>query len=274
MSIGYGTQPGGGAAPGAATWTPEGVTTITVGGVTSGTDLGNSPISIETTLRDFLYPYTAPTVSLNSSPATLIPPNAFEFGNAQTPINLSATTVRRSNPITSVIFQISINGAAYTTINTVGSPNPAGGVETYSDSPPAPVAVSQVGSQAYRSTVGDGTSTTNSNVRTYTYVYPFYYGVGAQGLTGAQIGALTKAIVVDGNYTRAFTATNQVPYYAFPTSYPNLTSIIDQNGFNVTADWTLRSVSITGLDGTPQTYKVYEENNLITVTGFSYTFNH
>lgn len=271
MSIGYGTQPGVGGG-GSALFTPEGVTRANLPGtgIPAGTDLGTSPVSVGDTLNQLLYPYTAPSVSLNSTPSS----GVYEFGNAQTPINLSATTVRGADPITSVIFQRNINSAGFTTINTVASPLPNGGIETYSDSPPAPVAVSQVGTQVYRATVGDGTSTANSNGRNYTYVYPFYYGVGAQGLTGAQIGALTKAIVIDGNYTRAYTATNQVPYYAFPTSYPNLTSIIDQNGFNVTADWTLRSVSITGLDGTPQTYKVYEENNLTTVTGFSYTFNH
>lgn len=259
----------GGTGSGGGDWTPQGVTTATVGGITSGTDLGIVPVPIQTTLISMLYPYAGPTVSLSSTPAA----GVYEFGNAQTPINLSATTVANSNPITSVIFQRSINGAAYSTIDTVAVPIPGGGVEVYADSPPAPVAVSQVGTQAYRSTVGDGTTTSNSNVRTYTYVYPFYYGSGAPGLSGAGVGALTKAIVVQGNYTRAFAPVAQVYYYAYPSSYPALTSIFDQNGFNITADWTVTSpVVITGLDATPQNYRVYEFNN-ITSLGQNITFN-
>lgn len=262
-------RPGYGGGGGGGNWTPQGVTTSTVGGITAGTNLGVVPTSIQGTLISMFYPYLGPTVSLTSTPAV----GVYEFGNAQTPINLSATTVRNSNPITSVIFQRSINGGAFATIDTVAVPLPNGGLETFSDTPPAPVAVAQVASQVYRSTVGDGTTTANSNTRTYSYVYPFYYGSGAVGLSGAGVGALTKAIVVQGSYTRAFAPVAQVYYYAYPSSYPALTSIIDQNGFNITADWTVTTpVVITGLDATPQNYRVYEFNNLTSLAQ-NITFN-
>lgn len=109
---------------------------------------------------------------------------------------------------------------------------------------------------------------------THTFVYPFYYGVGAQGLTGAQVGALAKIIQTQQNTTRAFAPVNQVYYFAYPAAYPNLTSIKDGNGFNITADWTLHNpVVITGLDGSPQNYKVYEFNNLnSTSQNLTFTF--
>ena len=261
---------GAGSAPGSAEWTPLGVTTSTVGGIPAGTNLGVSAVPIQTTLRAMFYPYVAPSVTLGSSPTQ----GVYEFGNHQTPIDLTATTVRNSNPITSVIFQRSDNGAAFATIFTVPTPAPSGGPELYSDAPPVPPAVSQVATQRYRSTVGDGTATSNSNILQFTYVYPFYYGVGAPGLTGAQIGALTKIIQTQQNTTRPFSPVVEVYYFAYPASYPNLTSILDPSSFNITADFTLRpSVTITGLDGSPQTYKVYEFNNLTTQTAFNITFN-
>lgn len=121
--------------------------------------------------------------------------------------------------------------------------------------------------------VGDD-STNSSLSTTITFVYPYYYGVGAQGLTGAQVAALTKLVAVLGNKTESFSPTNQVPYFAYPNSYAGLTSILDVNGFETLPDWTLSTKTITGLDGSPQSYKVYEFNNLTTQTGFAYTFKY
>ncbi|MGE0630971.1 MAG: hypothetical protein AB7O96_01085, partial [Pseudobdellovibrionaceae bacterium] len=187
---------------GSSSYTPQGVTRAGAGGISSGVDLGTTPISYQDLIDDILYPYLAPTVTLSSSPSATI----YEFGDTQSSVNLTATTLRRtpSVNITSVIYQRNVNSAGYTTIETEASPIAAGGAETYADSPPAPVAVSQVCTHLYRSTVGDGTSSVNSNVLTFTYLYPFYYGSGAPGLSGAAIAALTKALVAQGNSTRAF----------------------------------------------------------------------
>ena len=53
-----------------ATWTPQGTTTLTVGGITSGTNLGTNPISIETTIRNMLYPYIPPAGNITTSFST------------------------------------------------------------------------------------------------------------------------------------------------------------------------------------------------------------
>jgi len=258
--IGPGGSGGGG---GGSTYTNTTPTPVTLGGILAGTTF--TAQTMQQMFDMLLYPYIAPTVTLGSTPGS----GVYEFGNPQAPITLSATTVRNTNPITSVIFQRSNNGGAYSTINTVASPIGAGGVENYIDV----TGVGGFASTAYRSTVGDGTSTSNSNVRNYTYVYPFYHGVGSPGLSGAAIAGLTKSVVIQSNYTRAFSPSSQVYYYAYPSAYPALTSIIDQNGFNITADWTVVSpIVITGLDGTPQDYRVYEFNNL-TSLGQNITFN-
>ena len=121
-------------------------------------------------------------------------------------------------------------------------------------------------------TYGAPTGNPSSKSITHTWVYPYYYGVGAQGLDGAAIGALTTIIRPKENTTKAFSPSTQVMYFAYLNSYGSLTSILDQNGFETISDWTPRTVSITGLDSTIQTYKVYEFNNITTAVAANYTF--
>jgi hypothetical protein len=153
-------------------------------------------------------------------------------------------------------------------IHTQVSPIPGGGLETYVDS--TPVTTNGV---TFTAKVSDGTQTTTSGVVAYTFVYPFYYGVGAPGLTGAQIRSnLTPLIKTLSNTTTVTSPSSQVFYLAYPDTYPPLTLILDNSSFDTTPDYTLRTVSITGLDGTSQLYKVYEYNNLTTQTNFTNQF--
>lgn len=251
---------GGGAGP---TYTNATPTPLTLGGIPAGTTF--TAQTMQQMWDRLLYPYIAPAITLTSTPSS----GVYEFGNPQAPINLSAVTTRNTNPITSVVFQRSDNGGPYSTIQVQASPVAGGGSENYIDVP----GVGGFASTNYRVQVGDGTVTTTSTVRNYTYVYPFYFGSGAPGLTGAQIGALPKIIETVGDKVRPFSPTVQVFYFAYPAGYPALTRILDPSSFDITADWTIRSVTITGLDGTPQNYRVYEYNNLTTQTAFNITFD-
>jgi hypothetical protein len=245
--------------PGGASWTPQGVTTATVGGVASGTDLGTSPVAIETTLRAAFYPYQGPLVSLAILPAA----GLREFGDTVTSPVLTPTTTRRSNPITTLTLSRSVVGV----ISTYATPNPAGATEAPYTDTGTPVGVNTT----YTATVGDGTSTSTAT-RTYSFCYPYYYGVGAPGLSGAAIAGLTKIVQLQANTLTTTSPTSQVYYFAYPAAYPDLSSILDQSGFETILDYTLRTVSITGLDGTSQSYKVYEFNNLTTQVGFRNTY--
>lgn len=251
---------GGGSGP---TYTNATPTPLPLGGIPAGTTF--TAQTMQQMWDRLLYPYLAPAVALNTTPAT----GVYEFGNPQAPVNLNASTTRNTNPITSVVFQRSDNGGPYSTIHVQASPIAGGGSENYIDVP----GVGGFASTNYRVQVGDGTATTTSTVRNYTYVYPFYFGSGAPGLTGAQIGALPKIIETVGDKVRPFSPTVQVFYFAYPAGYPALTRILDPSSFDITADWTIRSVTITGLDGTPQSYRVYEYNNLTTQTAFNITFD-
>jgi hypothetical protein len=230
----------------------------TVGGITAGSTF--SAQTIEQMFNQLLYPYIAPSLTLSASPAT---GTVREFGNDVATVTLNATTTKHTNDITLVEFY---RGAAL--IHTQVAPIAGGGLETYIDT--TPVTTNGI---TFTAKAGDGTQTTTSSGVGYTFVYPFYYGVGAQGLTGAQIrSTLTLLVKTPSNTTTITSPSSQVFYLAYPDSSPALTSILDTNGFETISDYTLRSVSITGLDGTPQTYKVYEYNNPTTQTNFTNQF--
>jgi hypothetical protein len=233
-------------------------TPITVGGISSGSTFNNQ--TVQNIINQLLYPYIGPSISLSINPDT---GPVREFGNNVTAPVLNATTTKHTNNITSVSFYR--NGSL---IHTQSSPNPNGGTESYTDT--TPVAGNGV---IYNAVVGDGTNTTTSNSLSYTFVYPFYYGVGAPGLTGAQIrSTLTLLVKTPSNTVTVTSPVNQVFYLAYPDTSPTLSSILDTNGFETISDYTLRAVSIVGLDGTSQTYKVYEYNNPTTQTSFTNTY--
>jgi len=115
----------------------------------------------------------------------------------------------------------------------------------------------------------------NSAAVTYNVVYPYYWGVGAQSLTAAQVALLTKTVKTESNSTVTTSPTNQVWYYAYPASYGLLSDIRDKNGFSYNLnqadplkDWLIRNENITGLDGTPQAYYIYEYVNLTTQVAY------
>lgn len=205
----------------------------------------------------FEFTYVAPSITLAGTPGTSVR----EFGNPITSQALSATTVRRSNPITAVAFY---RGA--TLIDYDDSPAASGGVETYTDTDSVGV------TSSWSARAADGTATTTSNSLTVTFVYPFYWGVGAQSLTAAQVALLTKSVTVQGDKAVTTSPTNEVYYFAYPKSYGLLDSILDENSFETIGDYTIRDEPITGLSGSPVDYYIYEFNNLTTQVNFTNTY--
>jgi len=235
-------------------------TLVTLGGITAGSTFASVPY--DTMWTNLLYPYLAPAITLVSS----IAGGLREYGDDQVDPTLTATTVKKTNNITSVKFY---RGVTLIDDNTPPA-FPTGGAEVF------PYTHTISTAETYTATATDGTATTTSNTISYTFCYPFFYGVGAVGLTGAQIYAAFnpagKIIQNQADTTKAFAPTNQYYYFCYPNTLPALTVIYDQNGFNITADFTLRTDTITGLDGTSQTYKIYEFNNLTSLSQ-NLTFN-
>jgi len=198
----------------------------------------------------------APLVSMVTSPAN----GLREYGDNVSGVTLSAYTTKKTNPITSVTFKR--NG---TTINIVSTPLADGGTEVYADN-------SEVNDNTtYSVTVSDGSLSATAS-RAFTFVYPFYWGVGAPSLTSVQVQALTKAIETKGTKTVTTSPNSEVYYFAYPASYGSLTSILDQNGFETIDGYTQRTENFNMLDGSVQSYYVYEFNSLTSQTDFTNTY--
>lgn len=110
-----------------------------------------------------------------------------------------------------------------------------------------------------------------------TWYDPFYYGVGEKNLNAYQIQQLSKQVSSKSNKTYIFNSNNQVYYFAYPSSYGNLISILDTNGFEIINDFTLKVMEFNSNppyfnNTVPVNYNVYEFNNLTSQTNFSITF--
>ena len=232
------------------------------GGGGSSTVIHDSTLTGDGTAGSPLGVYVAPT-----APAVVLTATGSgikEEGDSVATVPLSATTTKHTNSITSVKFYRGV-----TLIHTVASPNPNGGVETYTDTTPVTTNTS------YTCVVSDGTLTTTSNTESFTFVPTYYYGVGTVALdVSSDGGGLTKLLINDtATVTESFSPSTQVYYFAYPMAYPALTQIKDPNNFEIISDWTVHSnVNITNSFAQVVAYRVYEFNNLTTQTNFSITF--
>lgn len=207
----------------------------------------------------FEFTYVAPGITLAGTPGTSVR----EFGNPITSQALVATTVKRSNNITAVAFYRGSTLLSYDDTPTAG-----GGTENYTDT-------DSVGTtSSWSARAADGTSTTTSNSLTVTFVYPIYVGVGAPGLTPAQIQGLTKLVKVKSDTAVTSSPNSEVYYFAAPASYGDLTSILDENSFETISDYTKRTENFTMLDATSQSYYVWEFDNITTQTAFLNTYKY
>lgn len=247
---------------GNAMWTPQGVTTATVGGIAAGTNLGTSPVAISDTMINEFYPYQGPLVSLALNPSA----GTREIGTSiATPI-LTPTTTRRSSPITTLTLS---RGA--TLIHTYPTPNPAGGTEApYTDTSGAVTT-----NTTYTATVGDGTSTGTGSA-SYSFLPGRYNGV-AQTIISTGVGivlafglsvVLTSTRVGTYSFDCSAGGGSNYCYISYPTSF-GLPSSTLFNGFTFT-DYTSSTVSLTNASGYTQNYYILRTNN--TYSGASVTW--
>ena len=117
----------------------------------------------------------------------------------------------------------------------------------------------------------------NINVGYMTTNKVFYYGVGAVGLTPAQIQGLTMVIEPKSSKTFKFSPDSEVFYFAYPASYGLLTSILDHNGFDMISDFLQTTENFTlAIPNYPsgiQSYYVYEYDMITIQNNFNITFN-
>lgn len=245
-----------------------------LGGITAGTNLKDK--TIHEVLNALLFPYVKPTVGNPSRvPNTTA---ALEKGNNQTITQVSATVTKKSAAITKV--ELLKGSEVIATKEGTDLPNitTSGTTVTFSGLNIA-VPSSSV-TLKIRVTDAEGSTVTSGDTAGWTFVYPYYYGVcagtkTAATLTEADIEAMTKDIKGKGEKSYTYTTDYERMVIAYPKAHGALKKILDSNGFDYLATGFERDeLSITGLDGTAQTYYVYAQKDPSGVEGFTMRFQY
>ena len=101
----------------------------------------------------------------------------------------------------------------------------------------------------------DGKNNVSKSI-SYTFVSPYYTGVSTTGtLTETDVTALTKKVETKGSKTVNYTTSQSYMVFAYPSSYGAISSVIDQNGFNVTDSFVRNTVTVNSVE-----YYVYISN--------------
>jgi hypothetical protein len=235
-------------------------TKVTVGGIPQG-QIPNYD-HLQDLFDAIFYPFTQPTISLGSS-------SLHEKGLT---INKSMTySITLNDGIVSdkKIFLDSVLATTLTANS--GTYNSSSGLTWSNSLSPSLLYYSHTFNLKVNFT---NSTQLNSNILVE-FASPTYHGVlNISDVDETHVKALTKVIrkkANDSNLT--FNPTLQRYIYAYPTIYGDLASIIDQNGFNVTAGFTKSTVTYTLADSTTESYNVYVSNNDTTQTNFKLTFN-
>lgn len=241
---------------GMVTYTNEEPTVNALGGIAAGTTFNN--MTVEQVLNKLLYPYIAPLITAKASPNG----GTYEKGASVSVSTITATVTKKSEAITKVeVF----DGSTSLGSDTSGA----------SGSIAFTVNQTVTSNKSFAAKVTDASGkTVSANTGTFSFVYPYYLGVmNVDTPTEELVETLTKLVEAKGNKTKPFTADNQFMVFAYPKSYGNIKTILDPNSFDVTATWTKHELSITGLDGTAQTYNVYVSKQ-VTVSNYNMTFKY
>ena len=240
-------------------------TVSALGGIPAGTNLND--LTIQEVLTKLLFPYIAPSVSasLTYSPNASI----YEYGRIVSVTNINASVAKKSESIQSIKFYQNNN-----LINIISTNCSNGGTFSYTLEPSVSI-ISNTSNSYFKVIVNDDTTNVTANTNSFTFVYPYYYGVinNDAEINENLIKSLTKQVVAKGNKTYSYSPDFQKMVIAYPKSYGVLKSILDPNGFEQMASFTLTELNIIGLDGTSQPYYVYS-NGASTNTNFNMTFKY
>ena len=107
-----------------------------------------------------------------------------------------------------------------------------------------------------------------STTKTMQFIQPYYYGKSSTS-TISDFTGLTKSVTAKGQKQFKFTTNNEYMVIAYDSSYGNLSSIIDPNGFETISGWTKSTLTVGGFS-----YYVYIANSATTDTNAQFTFKY
>lgn len=244
-------------------------TDLEVGNVKAGDTISGT--TLQTFLNQLFLQYDPASLTFNASVAS----GYREFGNPITSINLTSVPSKGDNDIMTLDISTSRDGIVATQDPIV----PTGAPLVYNTLTQDTGNI--VNDITISSSVSDGTTTATRNI-SYDFVFPFYQGWVDDGtdifdgITQAQLlslGNVYKNIKGKSNSTIQTSPVNGRFLIGYPSSYGNLTTIIDNTGFNTISDYEIKNISVIGLDSTLQSYRFYILLADTTQTNFNNSFN-
>jgi hypothetical protein len=265
-------------------------TNVTVGALSSGTSFA-SGVTLESILRSMLITYIAPTIgapSLKNGASTVLSSNVVNQVGTSITYNTASFTATADNPNGRFAYS-----ASFTASNTTGGNdfNYYFGNNVLGTTNDLWLGASRTATR----TTSAGTVTftirginpqTNAVItaatRTITYVYPIFYGMSATGNLSADAG-LTTLVEQQGTKVLSINGLAKYIYFAYPATYPDLTSIKDGSGYETITSFNkyTRNQDGAGTLWTGISYKIYinfwnPANSTLSVTNVNpaqnYTF--
>ena len=107
-----------------------------------------------------------------------------------------------------------------------------------------------------------------STTKTMQFIQAYFYGKSLTP-TISDFSGLSKDVTTKGEKKFSYTTNNEYMVIAYDSSYGNLKTILDQNGFDVTSGWTKSTMTVDGFS-----YNVYVANSPTTDTNAQFTFKY
>jgi hypothetical protein len=246
----------------------EDPTTITVGALNSGYVLANKTI-IEV-LKAMLQPFVNPNAAVSFVSMTL----ADQVNFAKSGLNFE-----KGAQITQLVFNYNAYpnsdthlGATVVNIPNLTQINISSGTTSTTVTCNFSTNIISTSNRVVTITTDWQTTANETDTLTMIPVSPVYFGSGS---VGADVTTLGKAnlLASKSRTNLAFNASNNRYIYAYPKSYDVLTSIIDNNNFNVFSNFTRSEQTINFADGTSEVYYVYTFNSNSIPGAVTFTFN-
>lgn len=246
----------------------------TFGHIYVGQTFSDAPI-VEV-VRQMLYPYLPPVPSLfvNVNGTGLTKSAIAERGSITSPssIVLNWSITKMSDPVISGLISNS-TGFSFTSITQSGmitvTGSATGNIPVSSITYNLQVTDSGVSDYTLNSgaTISStGTPNNYSDSATLVMIYPYFWGVSPVNATNASqvnsiLGSLTKSVSVESDKVASLSGTGYL-YFIYPAIYGTLSTIFDENGFDLTTSFTysqyISSINSPSSFWTNQSYYVYK----------------
>lgn len=248
-----------------STYTPQGETTATVGGVASGTDLGTNPIELQDLLDDVFYPAVAPaftSFSVSGQSTTI------EVGTTLSGSKTFTWAISLGTGTVSFIDIYDITAASTLLADTANDGSQAQTITTIQLN-------SNGATQSWRG-VGKNTNPVenfNSSAFTVTSRFFRFFGPASASPTNSTEvrGLSSSAFQTSGSFSLETGSTLTKFVVALPPSV-TITSVIDLDALNanITSEYVLTgTINVLDAGSTNRSYNIYEMN-----VGVPYSSSH